>query len=68
MIKMASQSNFDWHRNKTFEVKKRGNMDLVLPELNLNNPKQSMEGTRCLWPDRFGSSDSKYLSRRVWGR
>lgn len=68
MLKLNEQSNFDWHKNKGFEVKKRGNMALVLPALNLNNPKRSMEGTRCMWPDRTGSADSKYLSRRVWGR
>lgn len=67
MLKLTEQNNFDWHKNKTFEVKKRGNMALVLPALNLSNPKQSMEGTRCMWPDRFDATSTKYMSRRVWG-
>ncbi len=68
MLKLNEQSNFDWSRQKTFTVKKRGNMALILPGLNLSNNKQPISGTKCLWPDRFDDMSSKYISKRVWGR
>ena len=33
MLKRADQYNLDWHRNKGVEVKKRGSISLVTPQL-----------------------------------
>ena len=34
MLKRADQYNLDWHRNKGVEVKKRGSISLVTPQLS----------------------------------
>ena len=35
MLKRADQYNLDWHRNKGVEVKKRGSISLVTPQLSM---------------------------------
>ncbi len=57
------QMNLDWHRKKTVSVKKRGNLMLVVPTVSRGVKAK----TRCVWPSQF-DTDSKYLSRRIWGR
>lgn len=69
MLKRADQYNLDWHRNKGVEVKKRGSISLVTPQLSSALAERfSQQRPRCVWPSHMEAYESKYLTRRVWSR
>lgn len=68
MLKVMDQTNLDWHRNKVIEVKKRGNISLINPKSLYGENSQSHGKSRCVWPSMLETYESKYLSRRIWGR
>lgn len=63
-----TQSGLDWDKNKTFQIKRRGNLSLLaastIKDGNLVSTNQ-----RCIWPSQFSSNNNdKIISRRVWGK
>ena len=60
----VNQMNFDWYRKKDTQVKKRGNLMLVVPSPVSRDGKTK---TRCIWPSQF-ETDYRYLSLSIWGR
>lgn len=68
MAKSIEQLNLDWHRDKVVMVRKRGTSALVTPQLDLNLPREVKDHPKCVWPSLLENSNSKFISRRVWGR
>lgn len=68
MQKVIDNTTFDWSRHKVIAVQRRGTASIITPQLNLNSAETQKARPRCIWPSVIETSDSKYLSRRVWGR
>lgn len=49
MLKRADQYNLDWHRNKGVEVKKRGSISLVTPQLSSALAKVLVNSVRAVY-------------------
>ncbi len=64
---MVEQANLDWYRNKVINPQKRGNVSLVpVSQYALN--KAAKTKVRCIWPSYMETNESRFMSRRVWGR
>lgn len=68
MQKIIETANFDWSRDKTVNIKRGGINLLVSSRLSANSSTEVKSRPRCIWPSVMETSDSKYFSRRVWGR
>lgn len=69
MRSYAEQMSLDWSRHKTVDVKKRGNLSILLPQNSTGSAQKTpSEKPRCIWPTNLVNADSRFISRRVWGR
>lgn len=68
MIKEIEKQNLDWYKSKNVDILSRGNLSLVSPALISSSNNTASVKTKCVWPSSFMSSNSKILSRRVYGR
>lgn len=68
MQKTIDRSLFDWQRGRTVGIQSRGIASLVVAQIRNSETALSANGgtTRCVWPTNMKTSDSRYLSRRVW--
>lgn len=68
MQKTIDRSLFDWQRGRTVGIQSRGIASLVVAQMK--NSEVRFRGgngtTRCVWPTNVKTTDSRYLSRRVW--
>lgn len=69
MQKVIDRSLFDWQRGRTVGIQSRGIASLVVAQVKNSETSLSVSGgtTRCVWPTNMKTSDSRYLSRRIWG-
>lgn len=63
----SMRSGLDWSKDKTYQIKKRGNLSLLATAIFKNGNFVS-SGSRCVWPTSLESRDSKIISRRVWSK
>lgn len=63
-------NGFDWYKSKTVNVRQRGNIALIATATIKNGELVDMPNSkqRYIWPSSYAMSDSKVISRRVWGR
>lgn len=63
-------NNLDWNRSKKVEIMGRGNLSLVAPVWMSKKGDKMVVATpaKCVWPNSFLTSNSKFLSRRVYGK
>lgn len=61
------QINLDWSRHKTVDIKKRGNLSILMPQMP-SNANAGKEKAQCIWPSALSRADSRFLTRRVWSR
>lgn len=61
------QTQFDWYKNKNFQIKKRGNLSL-LASSTFKNGEMVTSKQRYIWPESSINNDSRFITRRVWGR
>lgn len=70
MRSYTEQMNLDWYRQKTVEIKKRGNLSILLPQNGaaVSRSEKSADKPRCIWPSVLNNVDGRFISRRVWSR
>ena len=70
MRSFTEQMNLDWYRQKTVDIKKRGNLSILLPQngATVSRSEKSADKLRCIWPSALNNVDSRFISRRVWSR
>ncbi len=70
MRSYIEQMNLDWYRQKTVDIKKRGNLSILLPQNGapVFRSEKSADKLRCIWPSALNNIDSRFISRRVWSR
>ena len=70
MRSYTEQMNLDWYRQKTVDIKKRGNLSILLPQNGaaVSRGEKNPGKPRCIWPSVLNNADSRFISRRVWSR
>lgn len=68
MQKTIDISALDWARGQKVNVQSRGIASIVVPQLKAAAAGALKSRPRCVWPSGFENVDSRFLSRRVWGK
>lgn len=58
----------DWSRDKNPKIQARGISAILAQRAKVADNAKALGTTRCVWPNSFGQTESRYLSRRVFMR
>lgn len=63
------KENYDWSKYKAAPAVRRGNMSMIASMVIRGGSLVSQSSTqRFVWPRELEASNSRVISRRVWGR